>query len=280
MQEALARQLSLISYNRRKYIEGEGSSVNQVVAITGGASGIGRAIACAFAKAGYKVSVADIHKEAGFEVIRMIRELGGQAMYVRCDISQEAEVKKWLALTNQDLGEVRILINNAGISRNGQMLEQPIADFDEVIRVNLRGTYLCSKYAAELMKEQASGGSIINIASTRALMSEADTEAYSASKGGIIALTHAMAVSLSRYRIRVNAISPGWIETGPWLYSLDAHEPRHTQEDLAQHPAGRVGEPNDIANACLFLANPHQSGFITGQNLIIDGGMTIKMIYE
>lgn len=254
--------------------------MSQVVAITGGASGIGRAIACAFAKAGYKISVADIHKEAGFEVIRMIRELGGQAMYVRCDVSQETEVIKWLTLTKKDLGEVRILINNAGISKNGQMLEQPVADFDEVIRVNLRGTYLCSKYAAEMMKDQASGGSIINIASTRALMSEADTEAYSASKGGIIALTHAMAVSLSRYRIRVNAISPGWIETGPWLYSLNAHEPRHTQEDLEQHPAGRVGEPSDIANACLFLANPYQSGFITGQNLIIDGGMTIKMIYE
>lgn len=252
--------------------------MNRIAAITGGARGIGRAAAYAFAKQGYRISIADTHKEAGFEVIRMIRKLGGQAIYVQCDVSKEEDVAKWMKLTRIELGRIDVLINNAGINRNGSMLEQPLEEFDHVIAVNLRGTYLCSRYAADMMKD-GNGGAIINIASTRALMSEPDTEAYAASKGGILALTHAMAVSLGRYRIRVNAVSPGWIETGPWQYSPESHEPNHTDADKLQHPVGRVGEPNDIANACLFLADNSKSGFITGQNLIIDGGMTIKMIY-
>lgn len=253
--------------------------MKKVVMITGGAQGIGRAAAYAFAKAGYLVSIADMKKEAGFEVIQLIHQLGGQAMYVNCDVSKETEVTKWMELTKKEMGGVQVLVNNAGISRNGNMFEQPLEHFDHVIAVNLRGTYLCSRSAAAIMKTQKQGA-IINIASTRALMSEANTEAYSASKGGILALTHAMAVSLSRYHIRVNAISPGWIDTSRWLDNARAHEPEHSQRDKDQHPARRVGEPEDIANACLFLADPKKSGFITGQNLIIDGGMTIKMIYE
>lgn len=110
-------------------------------------------------------------------------------------------------------------------------------------------------------------------------MSEPDTEAYSASKGGLLALTHSMAVSLGPYGIRVNAVSPGWIETCDWQLSSRATLPQHSERDKKQHPVGRVGTPDDIAEACLYLTGP-QSGFITGQNLIIDGGMTIRMIYE
>jgi NAD(P)-dependent dehydrogenase (short-subunit alcohol dehydrogenase family) len=116
----------------------------------------------------------------------------------------------------------------------------------------------------------AGRGAIINIASTRALMSEPDGEPYGASKGGVLALTHAMAISLGRHKIRVNAISPGWIHT-----TDDPLRP----EDHAQHPVGRVGRPEDVAAACVFLAAPEESGFMTGQNLVLDGGMTVKMIY-
>jgi len=157
-------------------------------------------------------------------------------------------------------------------------LELPVSDFDTVIAVNLRGAFLCAQKAARCMVAEGKGGSIINIVSTRAFMSEPGTEAYSASKGGIVALTHAMAISLGAHGIRVNAVSPGWIETSDWQYSKRASKPHHSVRDRLQHPAGRVGEPSDIAEACLFLAE--HAGFMTGQNIVIDGGMMVKMIYE
>jgi NAD(P)-dependent dehydrogenase (short-subunit alcohol dehydrogenase family) len=163
-----------------------------------------------------------------------------------------------------------VLVNNAGIEHRAPFLELPTAEFDRVIAVNLRGTFLCSQAVAAAMTERGAGGVIINIASTRAFMSEPNTEAYTASKGGIVALTHAMAMSLSEQRIRVNCISPGWIET--------PRVPAKSKRDRLQHPVGRVGNPHDIAEACFFFAE--HDGFITGQNLIIDGGMTKKMIYE
>ncbi|WP_243735353.1 SDR family NAD(P)-dependent oxidoreductase [Paenibacillus turpanensis] len=250
----------------------------KTAAITGGGQGIGRALAVGFASKGYRVSIADTDKEAGFETIKFIREAGGNAMFMRTDVADEQEVDKWLELTVSELGGLHVLVNNAGIGKGAPALELAAEDFDRVIAVNLRGTFLCSQRAARYMKRQG-GGSIINMASTRALMSEADTEAYAASKGGIVALTHAMAVSLGPYGIRVNAISPGWIETGLWLKASKAYTPEHSERDRLQHPVGRVGRPEDILESCLYLAD-QRSGFITGQNLVIDGGMTVKMIYE
>jgi len=251
--------------------------MTKVAAITGGAQGIGRACAMLFSRKGYRVAILDPHREAGFEVIRAIRQQGGDALYIAGDVANEADVEKWFQVTESELGPVEVLINNAGISPFKPMFELTAAEFDRVLSVNLRGTFLCSKRAAISMRRTGKG-SIINIASTRALMSEPDGEAYAASKGGILALTHAMAVSLGPYGIRVNAISPGWIETGPWKYSKEAVMPVHSDADRLQHPVGRVGIPEDIAEASLFLAG-EASSFITGQNLVIDGGMTIKMIY-
>ena len=198
-------------------------------------------------------------------------------MFVRTDIGEAADIDKWIELTASELGTIDILINNAGIGINGFLTELPLADFDRVLAVNLRGTFRCSQRAAAFMMKQGSGA-IINIASTRALMSEPNTEAYSASKGGLLALTHAMAVSLGPHGIRVNAVSPGWIETADWQYGPDARTPVHRTTDKLQHPVGRVGTPMDIAKACLYLSGS-DAGFITGQNLVIDGGMTVKMIY-
>lgn len=252
--------------------------MRKVAAVTGGAQGIGRAISLAFAQAGYDVTAADIDKEAGLELIRDIRKLGRQGMFLCVDVSAEEEVQRWFRVIAEEFGRVDALINNAGISRGGSMLELPVSDFDRVLAVNLRGPFLCSRQAAALMKRQG-GGSIVHIASTRALMSEADTEAYSASKGGLLALTHAMAVSLGPYGIRVNAISPGWIETRDWQKASRRTVPVHSERDRLQHPVGRVGRPEDIAAACLYLCG-NNTGFMTGQNLVIDGGMTVKMIYE
>ncbi|MCC7251662.1 glucose 1-dehydrogenase [Hyphomicrobium sp.] len=250
----------------------------KVVAITGAAQGIGRGIAFAFAEAGYAVSLADPDAEAGQEALSKVRERGAKALFLQTDVAQEHEVRRWIDLTVDELGCPDVLVNNAGISRNTPFLELAASDFDRVIAVNLRGTFLCSQHAARRMVECGQSGAIINIASTRAFMSEPGTEAYTASKGGIVALTHGMAISLGPLGIRVNAISPGWIETRDWQYAPRAEQPVHSERDRLQHPVGRVGKPGDIAEACLFLAE--HAGFMTGQNITIDGGMTVKMIYE
>jgi NAD(P)-dependent dehydrogenase (short-subunit alcohol dehydrogenase family) len=250
----------------------------KILAVTGGGQGIGRGIAFHFAQNGYAVSIADSDDKAGREAAARVEALGAQAIFVRTDVSREHDVKAWMSATVGELGCPDVLVNNAGIDANGPFLKLSAADFDRVIGVNLRGAFLCSQAAAREMVAHKVRGSIVNIASTRAFMSEPNTEAYSASKGGIAALTHATAISLGAHRIRVNSISPGWIETADWQYSRRARRPHHSRADREQHPVGRVGTPDDIAQACLFLAE--HAGFMTGQNIIIDGGMSVKMIYE
>jgi NAD(P)-dependent dehydrogenase (short-subunit alcohol dehydrogenase family) len=250
----------------------------KVVAVTGGAQGIGRAIALRFAAAGYAVSITDPDDKAGVEAAAKIEQAGANGIYVPADVSQAEQIERWIEQTIEQLGCPSVLVNNAGIGRRAPFLELTTTDFDRVIAVNLRGTFLCSQAVARRMVGQRLGGAIINIASTRAFMSEPGTEAYTASKGGIVALTHAMAISLGTHGIRVNCISPGWIETRDWQYTPRAQKPEHSERDRLQHPVGRVGRPGDIADACFFIAE--QATFMTGQNITLDGGMTVKMIYE
>jgi NAD(P)-dependent dehydrogenase (short-subunit alcohol dehydrogenase family) len=242
---------------------------NKAVIVTGGAKGIGAAVVKAFANAGATVIIADILEERGRELSHELEKKGKPVFFVGCDIRQPDQVAKMVEKANEISSRIDILINNAGISFPKPITELSIEEWDNVLNTNLRGAFLCSKEAVPFMKKH--GGKIINIASTRAFMSEPDWEAYGASKGGLVALTHAMAISLGQFNIQVNCISPGWIMTG------DYEELR--LEDHQQHPAGRVGKPEDIASACLFLADS-QNGFITGENLIIDGGISRKMIYE
>ena len=250
----------------------------KILAVTGGGQGIGRAVSLFFANAGYAVSIADTDAAAGREAVRMIEASGGTALFVRTDVGVPAQIDRWVAQTVKRIGCPDVLVNNAGIGRRAPVLRLKTRDFDRVIAVNLRGTFLCSQGFARHMAKRRKGGVIVNIASTRAFMSEAGTEAYTAAKGGIVALTHGMAISLGPLGIRVNSISPGWIETRDWQYSPRAKKPVHSRRDRLQHPVGRVGRPEDIAEACLYLAE--QAGFVTGQNLTVDGGMTVKMIYE
>lgn len=249
-----------------------------VTVVTGGGQGIGRVICREYANNGSVVVIADIDIEAGKENEEFINSNGGRALFIKTDVACEEDVKNLFITVLERFGRVDVLVNNAGIGSTSSIFERPIEEWDRVIAVNLRGTYMCSRYAAEIMKNRL-GGAIINIASTRALMSEANTEPYSASKGGIVALTHSLAVSLGDFGIRVNSISPGWIEVSQHKKSSEAKEAVLTNEDHKQHPAGRVGKAEDIASACLFLSS-EKSGFITGTNLVIDGGMTIKMIYS
>ena len=254
----------------------------RIVASTGGGAGIGRAIAWHFARAGYAVSITDRDRQAGGEALEVMREAGVEALFMPGDVSKPADVKHWLAATKAKLGVPDVLINNAGTEIRKDVLKLRISEFDSVIAANLRGTFLCSQGAARMMAarrgpQAMERGCIINIASTRAFRSEPGTEGYTASKGGIVALTHGMAISLAKYRIRVNAISPGWIEVGDWQKAAKARKPHHSKADREQHPVGRVGTPEDVAKACHFIAE--EAGFMTGQNLVLDGGMTVKMIY-
>jgi NAD(P)-dependent dehydrogenase (short-subunit alcohol dehydrogenase family) len=250
----------------------------KVAAVTGGAQGIGRAVCLRFAAAGYAVSIADPDAAAGREAARMVEALGAKSLFVRTDVGVPAQIERWVRRTVQKLGCPDALVNNAGIGKRAPFLKLKASEFDRVIAVNLRGTFLCAQAVARQMARRRRRGAIVNIVSTRAFMSEPGTEAYTASKGGIVALTHGMAMSLGPLGIRVNSVSPGWIETRDWQYSKRASRPIHSRRDRLQHPVGRVGRPEDIADACFYLVE--QAGFMTGQNVTLDGGMTVKMIYE
>lgn len=238
--------------------------------VTGGANGIGRCIAESFLAAGARVAVIDTDRTAGN---RLAAESGGQLLYFPGDIAEPSTLEAFAAEVLAAFGQVDFLINNACLSHKGLLSGCSYEDFLYVQRVGVAAPY----YLASLFREHfAPGAAVVNIASTRAVMSQADTESYSAAKGGIRALTHALSVSLSG-RARVNSVSPGWIETTP--YHEGASKPVHSRADCLQHPVGRVGTPRDIAAAVLFLCGDGAS-FITGQDLTIDGGMTTQMIYH
>ncbi|MCM2674199.1 SDR family NAD(P)-dependent oxidoreductase [Alkalicoccobacillus plakortidis] len=244
---------------------------NRVVLVTGAGNGIGAEVSSAFAKQGDRVIVTDLNEADAKRTQKQIVDAGGQATAYTCDVSKPEQIQSLMNWIDKTFGRLDVCINNAGISKWISPLELSVEDWDKVMNTNARGTFLCSREAAKMMKEQNQGGSIVNISSTRAAMSEPNSEAYAASKGAIVSLTHALAASLQEEGIQVNSISPGWIHTG------DDSELREI--DHNQHFSKRVGEPSDIARACLFLTDPKNT-FITGENLTIDGGMTKKMIYE
>lgn len=242
----------------------------KIVVITGAGRGIGRSIALEFSNRGAIVVVAEINETNGLSVCSEIEALGGVALFVSTDVSNVLQVEALMKTVEKEFGCIDVLINNAGFSEFFDPLVIDELNWDRILDTNLKGLFFASREAVKLMMKNG-GGSIVNIASTRALMSEPNSEAYAASKGGILALTHAMAASFSQYNVTVNAILPGWIETGDYSVLREI--------DHSQHFSNRVGKPEDIARACIFLSSPENS-FITGSQLIIDGGMTRKMIYE
>jgi NAD(P)-dependent dehydrogenase (short-subunit alcohol dehydrogenase family) len=231
--------------------------MSRAALVTGGARGIGKAIAAALAVHGYEVAVADIDAKAA---------RGSPFAFFKCDIAAESAVRACVRGVLKRFGRLDALINNAGIAspENGPVEKLALADWNRRIGVNLTGAFLITKHCAPHLR--ATRGAIVNIASTRALQSEPDTEAYSAAKAGVVGLTHALAMSLGP-QVRVNCVSPGWI----------AHQTVR-KKDHAQHPAGRVGRDEDVAELVAYLVSD-AAGFVTGANFVIDGGMTRKMIY-
>ena len=243
--------------------------------ITGGAQGIGLAIVQAFLEKGYAVAVIDIHAPALAELEERFPD-AADVLGITADIADEAAIVSAVRQTMNRFGRLDVLVNNAGIGCGKPITDLSLTEWNRVIGVNLTGPFLCAKHTLPLLRKNR--GSIINIASTRAIMSEPATEAYSASKGGMVSLTHSLAISCGP-EIRVNCISPGWIDVSDWKASGQGIPSELSAEDHRQHPSGRVGTPEDIARAVVFLADP-ENGFITGTHLVVDGGMTRKMIYS
>lgn len=234
---------------------------NKIVVVTGASNGIGKSIATEYAKLNAKVIAIDII-EHDFKEINID--------FYKADLKSEEQIKAVFEDVVKKYNTVHILINNGAISKfNKSIFDIETSEFEEVIDVNLRGSFICSKQFIKANNGQKYGR-IINIASTRYNQNEAGWEAYGASKGGLVSLTNTMAISLSDTPITVNAISPGWIMVDDYELS---------EMDHKQHPSGRVGVPRDIVNTCLFLTN-EENDFINAANIVVDGGMTKKMIYE
>jgi NAD(P)-dependent dehydrogenase (short-subunit alcohol dehydrogenase family) len=249
----------------------DSSHNGRVALVTGAARGIGLGIAAWLIAEGWQVVLTDLDRVRGAKAAKV---LGDNAWFIGMDVADEAQVKTGVAEVLGQFGRLDALVCNAAIAdpHNTTLETLSLAYWNRVLAVNLGGPMLLAKHCAPYLR--AHGGAIVNLASTRAAQSEPDTEAYAASKGGLLALTHALAVSLGP-EIRVNAVSPGWI---------DARDPSQrraeplSETDHAQHPAGRVGTVEDVAAMVAWLLS-RNAGFVTGQEFVVDGGMTKKMIY-
>jgi NAD(P)-dependent dehydrogenase (short-subunit alcohol dehydrogenase family) len=255
------------------------SQVDQppVALVTGGAQGIGLGITQLLLNQGWRVAIADMNIAAGTALQDTLSQFRESFIFLPCNVSQEPEVERCVgAAVDWFGGHLNGLVNNAGIAKpySGPVEDLALADWNRWIGTNLTGYFLMVKHTVRHLR--ATQGAIVNISSVRAIQSEPHSEAYAASKGGIVALTHALAMSLGP-EVRVNCISPGWIDVSALKHP--PQESRLSPTDHAQHPVGRVGQAQDIADMTSFLLSD-KAGFITGQNIVVDGGMGRKMIYE
>jgi NAD(P)-dependent dehydrogenase (short-subunit alcohol dehydrogenase family) len=244
--------------------------------VTGGAQGIGLGITTHLLHNGWRVGIADINEASGAAAQAALAQFEDSFFFVPCDVANEGDVEHFVRVVIERFGALHGLVNNAGIANphSGPVEDLALADWNQWIGTNLTGCFLLTKHAVPYLRQTQ--GAIVNIASTRAFQSEPHSEAYAASKGGIVALTHALAISLGP-EVRANCISPGWIDVSAWKHPPQDANLRPI--DQAQHPVGRVGQPQDVAEMTQFLLSK-AAGFITGQTIVIDGGMIRKMIYE
>lgn len=237
-----------------------------VAIVTGAARGIGRAIAHHLLDGGWHVGAVDL-PQAGLK--RSYNRYGRNVVLIEGDVADEQTARRAVKAVTDKFNRLDALVSNAGVMVRKPLRQLTLGEWRKVLDTNLTATFLFARAAERPLR--AAGGAIVTIASTRALMSEPNTESYSASKGGLLALTHALAISLGP-DVRVNCVSPGWIVTKPGE--------KLRRKDHQQHPVGRTGWPQDIAEMVAFLLDGKRAGFITGTNVVVDGGMTRKMIYE
>lgn len=245
---------------------------NKVAIITGAGSGIGRGMALTFAREGAKMVLADWSDEGGKETVGLVEAQGGEAVFVKTDVSKAGDVEEMVKTCVDHFGRVDILVNNAGIVKFGALHETPEEDWDAVIDVNLKSIFLTTKRVIpEMLK--AGKGKIVNIASIAGLVGFDQIAPYCASKGGIIAFTRATALEYAKSKININCIAPGVIKTAMTKDMLASEESKKGYESQTPYP--RLGEPEDIAEATVYLS-ADESDFVTGQVLTVDGGWTIK----
>lgn len=248
----------------------------KVAIVTGAGAGIGRSTALLFAREGARVVVADCDPEEGAKTVSLIEENGGAAGFVQVDVSRAADVEKMVETTVERYGRLNILVNNAGIYAQANVVETAEEVWDRILDVNLKGAFLCSKYCIpEMIK--GGGGSVVNIASEAGIVGIKNQVAYNVSKSGMIALTRSMAIDFAPHNIRVNCVCPGTTETPLVKAALaKAPDPAATRRALEQvRPANRLGQPEEIAAGILYLASD-ESPYATGTVLSIDGGYTAQ----
>jgi hypothetical protein len=247
---------------------------NKVAIVTGAAMGIGKGIAFVFGREGARLVIADVNAPEGLKTCRELEKLGYEAFFVACDVSKEDQVKDMIAASVEKYGAIHTLVNNAGIGMYKTVLETTSEDWDRCLGINLKGAFLCSKYAIPHLKASG-GGSIINITSVHSHRNSKREAAYAASKGGRLALTRQMAIDYGSEKIRVNAVSPGWIYTPNVQRILDTYpDPEKFRQEVEQRQLlGRIGTPEDVGEAVAFLASGEAS-YITGSYLMVDNGMT------
>jgi len=254
---------------------------NQVVIVTGSGNGIGKGIATCFAQKGAAVVIATIDASEGAHVEKTLNEsTPGQALFIQTDVASEASVQSMIKQTYDQFGKIDTLVNNAGITVFKSIEEATLADWENLINIDLRGPFLCSKYVIPYMKEKRNG-SIINISSNHALATLPNTEIYAAAKGGVNAMTRSMALSLGADGIRVNAICPGFTNTPHyqrWLTEQgEAENVLKQVTDL--HAVNRISEPEDIGKLALYLAS-EDAAMVTGECMVIDGGLSIRLYHS
>lgn len=244
----------------------------QVALVTGAAAGIGRATAQAFAAEGLNVVVSDVDAAGGEATVELIRQAGGEATFVRCDVSKDADVQALMAATVAAYGRLDYAFNNAGIEiEKGKLNEGSEAEFDAIMGVNVKGVWLCMKYQLPLLLAQG-GGAIVNTASVAGLGAAPKMSIYSASKHAVIGLSKSAAIEFAKKKIRVNAICPAVIDTDMFRRAYEA-DPKKGEFVASMHPVGRIGRVEEIAAAVMYLCCD-AAAFTTGQALAIDGGMT------
>jgi NAD(P)-dependent dehydrogenase (short-subunit alcohol dehydrogenase family) len=249
---------------------------DKVAIITGAGGGMGRVASERFAAEGAKIVVAEFDEEAGEETVRLVREAGGKASFVKTDVSDEASAARMVKHATEIYGRLDVLYNNAGImpEADHSVVDTDVAIWDKVMAVNVRGVYLGCKYAIPPMLEQGAG-SIINIASFVAILGcSVPQDAYTASKGAVLALTKSLAVQFAPRGVRTNSISPGPIET-PLLMDWLVKDEEAKKLRLARNPTGRFGKPEEIVHVAVYLASD-ESRWTNGANLVIDGGITVN----